>query len=103
MAKSLWSHEAREDLKAIVLYVGRQDRRPATAANIAREINAKADDYATHFSGGNVTGTHRPELGENYRVFSHKRWVLIFRPHGQGIEVMRVVDGAQDFPTLFGS
>ena len=103
MAKALWTHEARQDLKAIVLYVGRRDRRPATAAKIAREIKAKTDDYASHFASGNVTGTHRPELGEDYRVFSHKRWVIIFRPHGQGIEVMRVVDGAQDFPSLFGN
>jgi plasmid stabilization system protein ParE len=52
---------------------------------------------------GSVIGTHRPELGENYRVFSHKRWVIIFRASDRGIEVLRVVDGAQDYPTLFGS
>ena len=103
MAKAIWTREAREDLKSIVLNIGRRDRRPATAAKIAREIKAKSDKYATHFAAGNVTGTHHPELGEDYRVFSHKRWVVVFRPRGQGIEVMRVVDGARDFPTLFGS
>jgi len=101
-ARAIWSQEAREDLKSIVLYIGRQDRRPATAAKIAREIKAKSDDYAAHFAAGNVTGTHRPELGEDHRVFSHKRWVVIFRPRNQSIEVLRVVDGAQDYPTLFG-
>ena len=103
MANALWTREARDDLRAIVLYVGRRDRRPDTAARIAREIKAKADDYASHSASGSLTGTHRRELGENYRVFSHKRWVIIFRPHGKGIEVMRVVDGAQDFPTFFGN
>ena len=103
MAKAIWTPEAREDLKQIVLFIGRRDRRTATAAKIAREIKAKCDDYATHFAAGNVTGMLRPELGENYRVFSHKRWVIIFRPSDQGVEVLRVVDGAQDYPTLFGS
>ena len=102
MAKALWTREARDDLKAIVLYVGRQHRGPGIAEKIAREIKAKADDYAGHFASGSVVGTHRPELGDDYRVFSHKRWVVIFRSHATGIEVMRVVDGAQDFATLFG-
>jgi plasmid stabilization system protein ParE len=103
MAKAIWTPEAREDLKAIVLYIGRKDRRPATAAKIAREIKAKSDEYASHFAAGNITGTHRPEIGNEYRVFTHKRWVVVFRPSGPVIEVMRVVDGTQDFSTLFGT
>lgn len=103
MAKALWTPEARDDLKAVALYIGREDRRAATAAKIAREIKAKCDEYATVFATGSVIGTHRPELGENHRVFFHKRWVIIFRASDQGIEVLRLVDGAQDYPTLFGS
>lgn len=102
MAKAIWTPEAREDLKGIVLFIARRDRRTVTAAKIAREIKTKCDDYATHFAKGNVTGTHRPELGEDHRVFSHKRWVIIFRPIDKSIEVLRIVDGAQDYPTLFG-
>ena len=102
MAKALWTPEAREDLRAIALYIGRKDRRPATAAKIAREIKAKCDEYATIFATGSVIGTHRPELGENHRVFTHKRWVVVFRATDLGIEVLRLVDGGQDYPTLFG-
>lgn len=102
MAKALWTPEAREDLRAIALYIGRQAGRPATAAKAAREINTKCDEYATAFATGSAIGTRRPELGENYRVLSHKRWVVIFRPIDGGIEVLRVVDGAQDYPTLIG-
>ncbi len=103
MAKALWTPEAREDLKAIALYIGRKNGRPATAARIAREIKAKCDEYATVSARRSLIGTHRPELGENHRVFSYKRWVIIFHPADLGIEVLRVVDGAQDYPTLFGS
>ena len=68
MVKALWTPEAREDLKAIALYIGRKDRRVATAGKLAREIKAKCDDYATAFATGNVVGAQRPELGENHRV-----------------------------------
>jgi plasmid stabilization system protein ParE len=34
-------------------------------------------------------------------MFTHKRWVIIFRPAPDGIEIMRVLDGSRDFPRLF--
>ena len=46
-------------------------------------------------------GTARPDLGSSYRVFHHKRWVVIYRPIQSGIEILRVVDGARDYPSLF--
>ena len=46
--------------------------------------------------------TAQPALGRGYRTFSHKRWVIIFRESNGAIEVMRVVDGAQDYGRLFG-
>lgn len=101
MAKALWNHEARKDLKAIALYIGRQDQRPSTAAKIVREIQAKCDGYATHFASGSIVGEHHAELGPGYRTIGHKRWVVIFRPIEHGIEVLRVVDAALDYPTVF--
>jgi plasmid stabilization system protein ParE len=50
-----------------------------------------------------VIGTARPDLGELHRIFTHKRWVIIFRPIAGGIEVLRVLDGSRDYPRLFGS
>jgi plasmid stabilization system protein ParE len=44
MARALWTPEARADLKAIALYIGREHGRPATATKIAREIKSKGDD-----------------------------------------------------------
>ena len=46
-------------------------------------------------------GTARPDLGEDLRVFSHKRYVIVYRALADGIEVLRVVDGARDYPSLF--
>jgi plasmid stabilization system protein ParE len=46
-------------------------------------------------------GTARPDLGGDLRVFSHKRYVIVYRALADGIEVLRVVDGARDYPSLF--
>jgi len=37
-----------------------------------------------------------------FRVFTHKRWVVVFRPIDNGIEVMRILDGSRDFSRIFG-
>ena len=101
MAKAKWTSSARSDLKEVALYIGRQERRPFIAAKSVREIKSKCDDYANAFEHGSEIGTSRPELGEKYRSFSFKRWVIIFRPIEKRIEVLRVVDGARDYPRLF--
>ena len=88
---------ADQDLQEIGYYIGVQQHRPSTAEKILREIDAKCRTYAAQ----PFTGTARPDLGERYRVFHHKRWVVIYRPIHDGIEILRVVDGARDYPSLF--
>jgi toxin ParE1/3/4 len=102
MARAQYTPEARRDLKEIALWIGRRDRRPKVAAKIVREIKVRCDDFANAFAAGSDIGTPRPELGSGYRVFPHKRWVIIFRELAHGMEVMRIVDGARDFDRLFG-
>ena len=101
MPKAKWTRPAREDLKSIALYIGRTDHRSIAAAKIAREIKTKCDDYVDTYTAGSEIGTTCPELGGNHRSLSHKRWVIIFRPSSDGIEVLRVVDAARDYPSLF--
>jgi plasmid stabilization system protein ParE len=102
MPKAKWTKPAREDLKAVGLYIARQDRRPSVAAKILREIDNKCNDYAEAFSRGSVIGSEAKELGENCRLFTHKRWVIVFEPIRNGIEVLRIFDGSRDYPRLFG-
>ena len=71
--------------------------RPATAEKLIRDIGDKCQLYATQPG----MGTARPDLGEDLRVFSHKRYVIVYRALADGIEVLRVVDGACDYPNLF--
>jgi toxin ParE1/3/4 len=97
MAVAHWTDHARRDLRSIGPYVGRKEHRPAVAAKVMREIRKKCDHYACN----PLTGTSRDEFGEGYRLFSHQRWVILFRPIDEGIEVLHIFDGSQDYENLF--
>jgi toxin ParE1/3/4 len=97
MSKADWSEPAREDLKEIGRYIGRQQHRPSTAAKIMREIR----NYCGQLAISPYSGTARPDLGDDIRVTSYKRWVIIIRPVSDGIAVLRIVDGSRDWSKLF--
>jgi toxin ParE1/3/4 len=92
-----WSDTAQEDLKQIGLYIGQEQRRPSTAVQVMREIV----DHCDYLARTPYTGTARPDLGADTRVTSCKRWVIIFRPVQEGVDLLRIVDGSRDWPTLF--
>ena len=96
MAKATWTRQANLDLEEIVFYLGVEQDRRRTARKIAREIRDKCEVHAI----SPLLGTARSDLGEGLRVFSHKRWVVVFRPHAEGIEVLRIVDGSRDYNKL---
>lgn len=91
----------RRDIDNIYDYIARRDRRPATADMVVAELMETCKSYADAFAAGSVIGTARSDLGDSHRVFTHKRWVVVFRPIEDGIEVLRVLDGSRDYPRLF--
>jgi plasmid stabilization system protein ParE len=101
MAAAKWTSHAKADLKDIAAFIAERDSRRQTARKVAREIRNKCDEYAEAVATGSVIGTRAPHLGEDYRTFTCKRWVVVFRPAGDGILVLRVFDAARDYPTLF--
>jgi len=103
VTKAKWTSLAREDLKQIGLYMGRDKHRPSVAAAVLHEIKTKCDEYSAAFAEGSVLGTEASQLGQGCRIFSHKRWVIVFEPIKNGIEVLRVLDGSRDYPRLFGN
>jgi toxin ParE1/3/4 len=46
-------------------------------------------------------GRARPELAPELRSFPVKRYVLYYRPDADGIELVRVLDGARNIEALF--
>jgi plasmid stabilization system protein ParE len=97
MRNADWSEVAREDLKEIGRYIGRTQYRPSIAAKVMREIRNHCD----FLSQSHDLGTARPDLGDDIRVTNWKRWVIVFRPATNGIDVLRVVDGSRDWAKLF--
>ncbi len=101
MASLQWTTAARQDVDDIFDYVGRRQRRPATADKVVQELDQACREYAEAFAQGHIIGTVQTILGDDYRTFTHKAWVVIFRPIAAGIEVMRVVHGSRDYRRLF--
>lgn len=97
MPQAIRTQAAQQDLDEIAWYIAVQESRPRVAYQVIDEIIAKCELLASNPS----LGTAKPLLGDNYRIFSHKRWVIIFRPIDDGIEVLRIVDGARDYNRLF--
>jgi plasmid stabilization system protein ParE len=74
MLTAVWAPQAVSDLEDILYYIRVTAEQPLTAHRI---------------------GQAAPP---NWRYYRYKRWLIFFQPHSQGIEVMRVVDGARDLP-----
>jgi len=102
MADLQWTAEGRTDIDDIYDYIARRDRRPAVADKVVHNLTAACQWLAAEFASGSVVGTARSDLGENIRLFTHQRWVIVFRPITHGIEVQRVIDGSRDFSRIFG-
>lgn len=97
MARTLWTPRAEKHLEDIAYYIAVDDGRPLTAEKIVREIRDKCELYARN----PLLDEARRDLGSNFHVFSHKRWVIVYYPLDDGIVVEAVFDGARDYPRLF--
>jgi plasmid stabilization system protein ParE len=98
MGRLYISPKGNRDFDELFDYIAEKDGRPLTAENVTTELSAACQRYADIIAAGSTIGTARPDLGEDCRVFTHKRWVVVFRALGDGIEVLRVFDGSRDYP-----
>jgi toxin ParE1/3/4 len=97
MGLARWTTLAEQDVESIALYIGLKEHRPSAAERVIDRILAAVDSLARH----NTMGTPREDLGPGYRVFSVSRYVIVFKPTDDGVEIVRVVDGRRDLPGLF--
>ena len=93
MSTAEWTRQAEQDLRDIFRFIAVNDNRPEIARKIVHEIRRHCNEYATAFAGGNIIGSIHQQLNKRYRTFSHKRWVVLFRPTETSILVIAVVDG----------
>lgn len=89
-----WTPTAESELNGIVQYLTEAGQSWQSVEKIAREILADCQRYAQfpHL------GAAAPDLGDDCRIFTHKRWAVIYHPCPGGIEIVGVVDAARDYP-----
>jgi plasmid stabilization system protein ParE len=94
MPTAVWAPKAEQDLEGIIYYLRVTAERPLTAQRIAEEIVAIVDEQA----GMVDSGARHPATLPSWRYVRHKRWLIFYKPHSEGIEVTRVIDGSRDLP-----
>lgn len=79
-----------DDLIAIWAYVAERD------VDAADRLIDRIGDRLRMLSGSPMIGTPRPELAGDLRSFVVGRYVLFYRPVGEGVVLVRVLHGARD-------
>lgn len=96
MSRLVVAPRAEADLQGILEYIS-QDR-PAAGRRLVKDLRKACQFLAEHPGAGEL----QPELpGKNLRTFSVRGYVIFFRPLKDGAQVVRVIHGARDWPTLF--
>jgi plasmid stabilization system protein ParE len=98
MGQAIWMPAAADDLDEIIFEIAVVGGRPNVAQQVVDAIVAKAAQYARFPDMGNI----HPELPSGIRSFSHTRYVAFYRKRSEDIQSLRVLDGARDFPSVFG-
>ena len=89
------SLKSREDLTGIGLYIAQDN--PSAADRVLDKIEERLQ-LLSEFPR---SGTKRPDLGKNLRCVAEGNYVIFFRPLEDGIELVRVIHGAQDYENTF--
>ena len=89
------SRQARADLDDLWLYIAADNR--SAADRCIDQLIAKFQTLATQPE----MGRSRPELAESLRSLPVGNYVIFYRPMQDGIEVVRILSGFRDMPSLF--
>jgi len=92
--KTSLSKLAKADLIAVLDFIAQDS--PERAANIAREIRAKI----IRIGKRPLLYQLRPEIGEDVRLATVGRYVILFRIQGRAVKVDRVAYGGRDLAAL---
>ncbi len=89
------SEAARSDLDEIWLYIAQDS--PDAADKFIRVLASRFPMLASMPK----IGQQREELSARLRSFPVGNYVIFYRPVESGVEIVRVLHGARDFPPLF--
>lgn len=97
MGRVLWDCQAKEDLRAIALFIGTERHSPEAARRLIDSVVARCDVYAAQPHLGEA----RPDLAPDVRVFPVGNYVVVYLSLDDGLHVLRVFDARRDYPKLF--
>ena len=97
MPRAIFTPLAESDLRAIYRFIARENHSPRAADRLIKSIRSKCDLYA----GQPELCEPRHDLGPELRVCIVGSYVVIYQPIAGGFEVIRVVHGSRDYPSLF--
>lgn len=97
MSKATFKREAQADIDEAACYIAEDAGAVELAFRFIETISDTADLLATQPS----MGRERPELAPGLRSFPVGAFVVFYRPTKSGIQVVRVLRGSRDIPSLF--
>ena len=95
MAHVRYSRKAKADLLDLWLWLAED------SLHIADQKIAEIERRASTLKEHPELGVARPEIGPRARSLVIERWLVLYIIDGDGVLIMRVVDGARDLRKLF--
>ena len=89
--------EAEADLIDIGLYIAEYST--TRARSVVQRLRLRARLLKTHPEAGRP----RPELGDGIRSLIDRPYVLLYRIEGAAVEVVAILHGARDLPTVLSA
>ncbi len=96
MRKIIFSPEALKDLEEIWLYIAQDS--PSRADGFLDQLYSLCTENLAAFP---EIGTGRDYLGKEVLAFPYKRYMIYYRFDVNRIEIIRILHGSRDLPTIF--
>lgn len=93
----IFSPLAEQDLEAIGDYIAADN--PVRAESFIRELHDQCRRIHSNPQGYRL----RPELGEGIRSCAYGNYVIFFVASAQETTIVRILQGARNFPSIFGT
>ncbi len=98
MRQLVYLSSARQDFRDILRYLAKESGDRATARAFVNRLQQQCGKLA---SLPGTLGRARPELRPDIRSFAFRGYVIFFRYQAETFEVVKVLEGHRDFPSLF--
>jgi toxin ParE1/3/4 len=95
MSGCRFTPESIDDLKAALDHIARD--RPGAAVRVIDKLEDQCNELASFPE----MGRRRDELASGLRSFPSGSYLIFYRVMKDGIEIIRVLHGARDMPSIF--